>query len=92
MWALGACGGDAGFISVERGSGVGDARGAVEVGTDADAVRMPMRYGEHVMAARGGIARVAREQGRDTASVAYSTGIGAASPLSESALERSLVS
>jgi hypothetical protein len=28
-------------------------------------VRMPMRYGEHVMAARGGIARAAREQGRE---------------------------
>jgi len=29
-------------------------------------VRMPMRYGEHVMAARGGMARAAKEQGRDT--------------------------
>ena len=28
-------------------------------------VRMPMRYGEHVMAARGGMARAAEEQGRD---------------------------
>jgi len=28
-------------------------------------VRMPMRYGEHVMAARGGMARAAREQGRE---------------------------
>jgi site-specific recombinase XerD len=28
-------------------------------------VRMPMRYGEHVMAARGGMARAAQEQGRD---------------------------
>ncbi len=28
-------------------------------------VRMPMRYGEHIMAARGGMARAAREQGRD---------------------------
>ncbi len=28
-------------------------------------VRMPMRYGENVMAARGGMARAAREQGRD---------------------------
>jgi hypothetical protein len=28
-------------------------------------VRMPMRYGEHVMAARGGMARAASEQGRD---------------------------
>jgi hypothetical protein len=28
-------------------------------------VRMPMRYGEHVMAARGGMARAAIEQGRD---------------------------
>jgi site-specific recombinase XerD len=28
-------------------------------------VRMPMRYGEHVMAARGGMARAAKEQGRD---------------------------
>ena len=28
-------------------------------------VRMPMRYGEHVMAAWGGMARAAREQGRD---------------------------
>jgi integrase len=27
--------------------------------------RMPMRYGEHVLAARGGMARVAAEQGRD---------------------------
>jgi integrase len=27
--------------------------------------RMPMRYGEHVMAARGGMARAAKEQGRD---------------------------
>ncbi len=29
-------------------------------------VRMPMRYGEHVMAARGGMARAAKEQGRDS--------------------------
>ena len=29
-------------------------------------VRMPMRYGEHVIAARGGMARAAKEQGRDT--------------------------
>jgi integrase len=28
-------------------------------------VRMPMRYGENVMAAQGGMARAAREQGRD---------------------------
>lgn len=28
-------------------------------------VRMPMRYGEHVMAARGGMAREAKEQGRE---------------------------
>ena len=28
-------------------------------------VRMPMRYGEHVMAARGGMARAAEKQGRD---------------------------
>jgi site-specific recombinase XerD len=28
-------------------------------------VRMPMRYGEHVLAARGGMARAAKEQGRD---------------------------
>jgi hypothetical protein len=28
-------------------------------------VRMPMRYGEHVMAAKGGMARAAAEQGRD---------------------------
>ncbi len=28
-------------------------------------VRMPMRYGEHVMAARGGMARAAQKQGRD---------------------------
>ncbi len=28
-------------------------------------VRMPMRYGEHVTAARGGMARAASEQGRD---------------------------
>jgi len=28
-------------------------------------VRMPMRYGEHVMAARGGMARAAKEQGRE---------------------------
>jgi integrase len=28
-------------------------------------VRMPMRYGEHVMAARGGMAKAAKEQGRD---------------------------
>ncbi len=28
-------------------------------------VRMPMRYGEHVMAARGGMARAAEAQGRD---------------------------
>jgi integrase len=28
-------------------------------------VRMPMRYGEHVMAASGGMARAARKQGRD---------------------------
>jgi hypothetical protein len=28
-------------------------------------VRMPMRYGEHVMAALGGMARAAKEQGRD---------------------------
>jgi hypothetical protein len=27
--------------------------------------RMPMRYGEHVLAARGGMARAASEQGRD---------------------------
>jgi integrase len=27
--------------------------------------RMPMRYGEHVLAARGGMARAAQEQGRD---------------------------
>lgn len=27
--------------------------------------RMPMRYGEHVMAARGGMARAAKEQGRE---------------------------
>jgi hypothetical protein len=26
--------------------------------------RMPMRYGEHVLAARGGMARAARSQGR----------------------------
>lgn len=29
-------------------------------------VRMPMRYGEHVMAARGGMARAAEVQGRDS--------------------------
>jgi integrase len=29
--------------------------------------RMPMRYGEHVLAARGGMARAAQAQGRDTA-------------------------
>jgi len=29
-------------------------------------VRMPMRYGEHVMAARGGMARAAKAQGRDS--------------------------
>jgi integrase len=28
--------------------------------------RMPMRYGEHVMPARGAMARAAKEQGRDT--------------------------
>ena len=28
-------------------------------------VRMPMRYGEHVMAAQGGMARAARQQGRE---------------------------
>jgi hypothetical protein len=28
-------------------------------------VRMPMRYGEHVMAARGGMARAAEAQGSD---------------------------
>jgi len=28
--------------------------------------RMPMRYGEHVLAARGGMARAAQEQGRDS--------------------------
>jgi hypothetical protein len=28
-------------------------------------VRMPMRYGERVMAARGGMARAAKEQGRE---------------------------
>jgi hypothetical protein len=28
-------------------------------------VRMPMRYGEHVMAARGGMARAAQAQGRE---------------------------
>lgn len=28
--------------------------------------RMPMRYGEHVLAARGGMARAAMAQGRDT--------------------------
>jgi hypothetical protein len=28
--------------------------------------RMPMRYGEEVLAARGGMARAAREQGRDS--------------------------
>jgi integrase len=28
-------------------------------------VRMPMRYGEHVMAARGGMARAAKDQGRE---------------------------
>jgi len=27
--------------------------------------RMPMRYGEHVLAARGGLARAAEAQGRD---------------------------
>jgi hypothetical protein len=27
--------------------------------------RMPMRYGEHVMAARGGMARTAQAQGRE---------------------------
>jgi hypothetical protein len=27
--------------------------------------RMPMRYGEHVLAARGGMARAAEAQGRD---------------------------
>ena len=27
--------------------------------------RMPMRYGEHVLAARSGMARAAKEQGRD---------------------------
>jgi hypothetical protein len=27
--------------------------------------RMPMRYGEHVLAARGGMARAAEKQGRD---------------------------
>jgi integrase/recombinase XerD len=27
--------------------------------------RMPMRYGEHVLAARGGMARAAKAQGRD---------------------------
>jgi hypothetical protein len=27
--------------------------------------RMPMRYGEHVMAARGGMATAAKAQGRD---------------------------
>ena len=27
--------------------------------------RMPMRYGEHVLAARGGMARAAKQQGRD---------------------------
>ena len=26
---------------------------------------MPMRYGEHVLAARGGMARAAQAQGRD---------------------------
>ena len=30
--------------------------------------RMPMRYGEHVLAARGGMARAAEAQGRDSAS------------------------
>ena len=29
--------------------------------------RIPMRYGEHVLAARGGMARAATEQGRDVA-------------------------
>jgi hypothetical protein len=29
-------------------------------------VHMPMRYGEHVMAARGGMARAAKEQGRES--------------------------
>jgi len=28
--------------------------------------RMPMRYGEHVLAARGGMARAAQVQGRDS--------------------------
>lgn len=27
--------------------------------------RMPMRYGEHVLAARGGMARAAKERGRN---------------------------
>lgn len=30
--------------------------------------RMPMRYGEHVLAARGGMARAAQVQGRDSTS------------------------
>jgi hypothetical protein len=28
--------------------------------------RMPMRYGEHILAARGGMAKAAQVQGRDT--------------------------
>ena len=31
--------------------------------------RMPMRYGEEILAARGGMARAAREQGRDSQQV-----------------------
>ena len=33
--------------------------------------RMPMRYGEHVLAARGGMARAAEAQGRDDAGQMY---------------------
>jgi hypothetical protein len=36
--------------------------------------RMPMRYGEHTLAARGGIARAAKSQGRDRQEVSDSEG------------------
>ena len=35
-------------------------------------VRMPIRYGEGVMAARGGMARAAKEQGREQERVCFS--------------------
>lgn len=38
---------------------------------DRESTRMPMRYGEEVLAARGGMARAAEAQGRDDAGQMY---------------------